>query len=151
MTTTALGIDAPPEVVFATLVDAESYPQWLVGAKYIRRVSSTWPAPGSSFHHAVGVGPLTIKDSTTVMDQQAPRLLVLLAGVGPLGSARVRFTVTDDREGGSHVAVEEEPATGLMKVLWNPVTRPLVALGLWGRNAISLQTLRALAEDRARA
>jgi uncharacterized protein YndB with AHSA1/START domain len=151
VTTTALGIDAPPEVVFATLVDADAYPQWLVGAKHIRRVTSTWPAPGSSFHHSIGFGPLAIKDSTTVVDNQSPRLLVLLAGIGPLGSARVRFTVTPDGEGGSHLSVEEEPTTGPLKALWNPATRPLVAFGLWGRNAASLQALRALAEDRARA
>ena len=35
----------------------------------------------------------------------------LLAGIGPLGSARVRFTVTPDGDGGSHLSVEEEPAT----------------------------------------
>jgi hypothetical protein len=151
VTTTALGIDAPADVVHATLVDAEAYPQWLVGAKYIRHVSGTWPAPGSAFHHAVGIGPLTIKDTTTVIDERAPRLLVLLAGIGPLGSARVRFTVTPDGEGGSHLSVEEEPATGPLKLLWNPLTRPLVAFGLWGRNAVSLQAFRALAEDRARA
>jgi uncharacterized protein YndB with AHSA1/START domain len=151
MTCTALGIDAPPEVVFATLTDVDAYPRWLVGAKYIRRISDGWPAAGSSFAHAVGFGPLTIKDRTTVIDHQPPQLLVLLAGVGPLGSARVRFTVTADGDGGSHLSVEEEPATGALRALWNPVTRPLVAVGLWGRNAISLQSLRALAEDRARA
>ena len=151
MTTSALGIDAPAEVVFSILVDAETYPQWLVGAKHIRQVSSEWPAVGSAFDHAVGIGPITIKDSTTIIDQRAPRVLVLLAGIGALGSARVRFTVTPDRDGGSHLSVEEEPATGPLKALWNPVTRPLVAFGLWGRNAVSLQAFRALAEDRARA
>lgn len=151
MTTTALGIDAPPEVVYSILIDAEGYPQWLVGAKYIRGVTDTWPAVGSSFRHAVGLGPLTIKDSTTIIDQTPPRVLVLLAGIGPLGSARVRFTVTADGEDGSHLSVEEEPATGPLKALWNPLTRPLVAFGLWGRNAVSLQALRAMAEERARA
>jgi len=151
VTTSALGIDAPPEVVFAALTDAEAYPQWLVGAKYIRRVTGRWPEPGSSFEHAIGWGPLTIKDSTSVLEQTAPRLLVLRAGLGPLGAARVRFTITSDGEGGSHLSIEEEPLSGPMKALWSPLTRPLVAFGLWGRNAVSLQGFRALAEDRARA
>jgi uncharacterized protein YndB with AHSA1/START domain len=151
VTTTALGIDAPAEIVFSILVDAEGYPQWLVGAKYIRGVSSAWPAVGSSFQHAVGLGPLTIKDSTTISDKAPPHVLVLLAGIGPLGSARVRFTVTPDGNDGCHLSVDEEPATGALKALWNPLTRPLVAFGLWGRNAVSLQALRALAEERARA
>jgi uncharacterized protein YndB with AHSA1/START domain len=150
VTTSALGIDAPPDVVFATLTDVESYPEWLVGAKHIRAVGETWPATGSSFHHTIGFGPLSMKDRTTVIDSHPPKVLVLLAGVSVLGSARVRFTVTDDGNGGSHLAIEEEPATGPMKVLWNPLTRPLLAASLWGRNAISLQSFRALAEERAR-
>ncbi len=151
MTTTAIGIDAPPEVVFATVADPETYPRWLVGAKHIRGVEPHWPAPGSSFHHAVGFGPFTIRDRTTVLVNEAPKVLVLLARVGALGAARVRFTVTEQADGGAHLAIEEEPATGAVRALWNPLTRPLVAAGLWGRNAVSLQALRALAEDRARA
>lgn len=150
MTTSTLGIDAPAEVVFDTLVDAEAYPQWLVGAKHIRSVDDDWPAPGSSFHHAVGVGPLTVKDHTTVLLAIAPRTLVLLARVGPVGAAKVRFTVTQTDDG-SHLAIEEEPASGPLRALWHPLTRPVVAMLLWGRNAASLQAFRALAEDRARA
>ena len=150
MTTSALGIAAPAEVVYDTLVDAEAYPQWLVGAKHIRSVDGDWPDPGSSFHHAVGAGPLTVRDRTTVLLAMPPHTLVLLARVGPLGAARVRFTVTTT-EDGSHVAIEEEPASGPLRAMWNPMTRPLVAVLLWGRNAASLQAFRALAEDRARA
>lgn len=150
MTTSALGIDAPPEVVHATITDAESYPRWLVGARAIRRVAPEWPEVGSQFDHTVGFRPVTIADHTTVLECRAPNLLVLLAGVGPLGSARVRFTVTPDGQGGSHLSIEEEPATGVLRFLWNPLTRPVLALSLWGRNAISLQALRALAEERAR-
>ena len=150
MTTSALSMDAPAEVVFDTLLDVETYPQWLVGAKHIRAVDEDWPAPGSSFHHAVGAGPLTVKDRTTVLLASPPHTLVLLARVGPVGTAKVRFTVTPTADG-SHLAIEEEPASGPMRVFWNPLTRPLVAALLWGRNAVSLQELRALVEDRARA
>lgn len=150
MTTSTLGIDAPAEVVFDTLVDAEAYPQWLVGAKHIRAVDDDWPAPGSSFHHALGVGPLTVRDHTTVLLAIAPHTLVLLARIGPLGTAKVRFTVTPTDDG-SHLAIEEEPASGALRAMWHPITRPLAAVLLWGRNAASLQALRALAEDRARA
>lgn len=150
MTTSALGIAAPAEVVFEILVDAEAYPQWLVGAKHIRRVDDDWPAPGSSFHHAVGVGPLKVRDRTTVLLAAAPHTLVLLARIGPIGTARIRFTVTPT-EDGSHLSIEEAPASGTLRALWNPVTRPLLGIGLWGRNALSLQAFRALAEDRARA
>lgn len=150
MTTSALGIDAPADVVFETLVDVDAYPRWLVGAKHVRSVDDDWPGPGSAFHHAVGAGPLTIRDHTTVLLAIKPHTLVLLARVGPLGAAKVRFTVTPTDDG-SHLAIEEEPASGPMRALWHPITRPLVAVLLWGRNAASLQAFRALAEDRARA
>jgi uncharacterized protein YndB with AHSA1/START domain len=151
VTTSALGIAAPPEITFATICDAETYPQWLVGAHHIRSVDDDWPAPGSSFHHALGLGPVTlVRDRTTVLEIHEPRVLVLLARIGPVGAARVRFTVTAT-DTGSHLAIEEEPAAGILRALWNPVTRPAVGFGLWGRNAASLQALRALVEERAHA
>jgi uncharacterized protein YndB with AHSA1/START domain len=151
VTATTIDVAAPPEVVHATLVDAESYPDWLVGARRIRRVEPGWPAIGSAFHHTLGWGPLAIRDRTSVERDQPPNELVLHAGMGPLGSARVRFTVAPNPDGGSHVAFEEEPVGGVARALWNPITRPLVSLSLWGRNAVSLQSLRAVAEERARA
>lgn len=148
MTATTIDIDASPEAVHATLVDATSYPEWLVGARHIRGVDESWPAPDAAFHHTIGWGPVKVRDHTSVVRNQPPAELVLNAGLGPLGSARVRFTVSRNPDGGSHVAFEEEPVGGVVRALWNPVTRPLVGLSIWGRNAISLQSLRALAEER---
>jgi hypothetical protein len=150
VTATALDVAAPPEAVHATLCDARTYPEWLVGARHIRRVDDDWPAEGSAFHHTIGVGPFTISDRTAVVRNRAPSELVLHAFLGPLGSALVRMTVAPSPDGGSHVAFEEEPAGGVLHTLWNPITRPLVGFCLWGRNAISLQALRALTEARAR-
>jgi uncharacterized protein YndB with AHSA1/START domain len=151
VTTSALGLAAPVEVTFDVVCDAALYPEWLVGAHRIREVDDDWPMPGSSFHHSLGVGPLTlVRDRTTVLEVHPPHALVLLARIGPLGSARVRFTVTPT-ETGSHLAIEEVPASGVLRALWNPLTRPAVGLGLWGRNEVSLQALRAIVEERARA
>jgi hypothetical protein len=143
-------MDAAPEVTFGVLVDPTTYPEWLVGAKRIRDLDGAWPAPGSAFHHSVGVGPLRIDDRTHVVACDAPHVLVLEAGIGPLGRARVRFTIGPDGRGGSHLAIEEEPAAGPLRLLWNPLTRPLVAASLWGRNALSLQALRRVVEERSR-
>ena len=60
-------VDAPPAVVFRTLVDPSSYAYWVVGAKTIRGVDEAWPAPGSKFHHSVGLGPVLVEDSTSVL------------------------------------------------------------------------------------
>ena len=50
---------APVETVFAVLTDPTTYPSWLIGAADIRSIDRSWPAPGSRFHHRVGVGPFT--------------------------------------------------------------------------------------------
>lgn len=149
MTTTEIDIDAPPHVTHEVVADPTTYPQWLVGAKRIRTIEPDWPAEGASFHHAVGLGPLTIRDRTTVLAHPDEHTLELEARIGPLGAARVRFVVSgldDDRR--SHLAIEEEPKDGLVRFFWSTPARPLVAASLWGRNAVSLQALRALVEER---
>ena len=148
MTATTLDVAVAPAVLFDTLTDVEAYPEWLVGARHIRRTDDAWPAEGSGFDHTLGWGPVRIHDRTTVVRFAPPHELVLHARMGPLGAARVRFTVTASPDG-SQLALEEEPTNGLTRALWNPLTRPVVGLGFWGRNAISLQSLRALVEDRA--
>jgi hypothetical protein len=148
VTATTIDTAAPPEVVHATLSDPETYPEWLVGARHIRGIDPDWPREGSAFHHTIGFGPVKIDDDTSVVRNRAPSELVLHAHLGPLGSAIVRITVARNGDGGSHIAFEEEPTGGVMRALWNPVTRPLVGLSLWGRNAVSLQSLRALTEAR---
>jgi uncharacterized protein YndB with AHSA1/START domain len=78
--------DVPIESVFAALVDPWTYPEWLVGAQDMRSVDPGWPAPGSSFHHRVGLaGPLTIADSSSSCEVDAPELLVLEVRARPAG------------------------------------------------------------------
>ena len=132
-------IEASPERVFEVLLDPTTYPRWFVGAQSIRAVDPDWPAVGSKFHHRIGVGPLTIRGSTSVLRNDRPSELMLGAGLGPLGEATVRFTV-EPHGGRSRVTVEEEPRNGLLRVAWG-VLRPVIHLGLWGRNAVSLSSL----------
>ena len=58
---------AGTDAAFAVLIDPETYPRWLIGATAIRDIDDDWPAPGSKFHHVVGVGPLQIPDDTEVL------------------------------------------------------------------------------------
>ena len=136
----------PPEEVFAALLDAASYPEWLVGAQRIRHVEPTWPEPGSSFHHTVGVGPLRISDKTTVVRVDPSVRLELRAGIGPAGAARVVFTIVGAGDGRSVVTIDETPEAGVVRFLWGTLSRPLLALGVWGRNDVSLRQLRAMLE-----
>ena len=77
MSRNVIEMDAPIDAVFEVLLDPEAYPQWVVGAKRLRDVDDNWPAPGSSFHHAVGAGPAEVRDATTVREIDPPRRLVL--------------------------------------------------------------------------
>ena len=137
-------IDATPQQVFEVLLDARSYEHWVVGCDDIRAVDGDWPQPGSTFHHTVGVGPFKVKDTTKVVELDAPKRLVLEARARPAGVARVVFTVAPDG-GGSTVCMEEHPMRGLAKTIDNPVLDGLIK----ARNAETLRRLSRQVEERA--
>src|SRR4051794_1841053 len=100
-------IDVPPERVFEVLADPESYGYWVVGSKYIRDADPGFPGQGTKFHHAVGYGPITIKDHTQVVEVDPPRRLVLQAKARPFGTARVTLELRPDGTG-THVTFLED-------------------------------------------
>jgi uncharacterized protein YndB with AHSA1/START domain len=132
-------IELARDAVWAALADPRTYPSWLVGAKHIRAVDDSWPAPGSAFHHRVGFGPLTVDDRTTVMEVEPERLLVLRIRATFALQAIVRFELSDEA-GGTHVRFEEEPARRLIGNLVRPVMDPVTH----ARNAASLDRLARL-------
>ena len=134
-------VDAPPEAVFDVLSDPRSYARWVVGSRKIRAADPDWPAAGATFDHAVGIGPLALPDSTTVRAVEPPHRLELLVRARPLTVAVVTLTLhrVGDR---TRVEMEERPADLRTRVLFNPLTDPLVRL----RNKESLRRLKALAE-----
>ena len=133
-------IAAPRARVFAILADPDSYAEWVVGASRIRDADSTWPAPGSRLHHSVGAAPVTLDDSTEVLECEEPERLVLLAHIGPLGSFRVELVLRAEGTA-THVTMHEDPVSGVPK-LGGPATGALIGL----RNALSLDRLKELAE-----
>lgn len=141
MSITRAHVDAPPERVFDILDDASTYEFWVVGCKDIRAVDAEWPAPGSAFHHSVGVGPLTLKDSTSVVERDRPRTLELRARARPAGVARVHFELTAQGSG-TTVTIEEAPIEGLPAKLHNPLQDHLIHQ----RNEETLRRLKWLAE-----
>ena len=134
-------VDAPPEAVFAVLADPRSFARWVVGSRRIRSADPDWPAPGTTFDHAVGVGPLTISDSTSVRSADPPHRLELLVRARPFTQAVVTLTLRPEA-GGTRVEMDEHPADRRSRLLFNPLTEPLVRL----RNKESLRRLKALAE-----
>jgi uncharacterized protein YndB with AHSA1/START domain len=139
-------VNAPPPAVFGVLSDPPDYSLWVVGSKAIRGYDEAWPAPGSEFHHTVGVGPLVSKDRTVVLETDPGCRLVLLVRALPFMRATVTFTL--EPEGSrTRVTMEEHPNGAPWERLWNPVLDKLTVL----RNAETLRRLKRLTEVRARA
>lgn len=136
-------IAAPPADVFAVLADGHSYEHWVVGCKRIRAVDASWPHTGASFHHSVGVGPLHIRDTTSVVERDGQRSLRLKARAWPAGAAHVNFELIPEGAG-TRVVMTEDPVDGPAKVLDNPVQQALIKL----RNVETLRRLSKLAEGR---
>jgi uncharacterized protein YndB with AHSA1/START domain len=141
MASTTTRIAAAPDRVFAVLADAWTYERWVVGCKQIRDVDGDWPAPGATFHHSVGMGPLTVRDTTTVIESDAPGRLVLRARARPAGVARVEIDLAE-AGGGTEVVMNERPISGPPALLHNPLQDRLIDR----RNAESLRRLKQLAE-----
>ena len=144
MTEVSLAIPRPVSTVFAAIADPWTYPRWLVGCQDIRAVDADWPAPGSRFHHRVGIGPLTIDDATSVLEVREDHLLRLQVRARPLGRGEVTFRVSTaaGATDATFVTLAEVPIGAL--ALARPVLDPLTH----ARNHRSLAALRSyLAPD----
>ena len=130
----------PPEAVWDALADAGGYGYWVVGSREIRDADEHWPAPGSRFHHTVGVGPLTVRDHTESLEARRPSLLRIRAKARPLGTAKVTLEMTP-QDGGTRVRMTENPDGVTSWLSLNPLTQVLVK----ARNAESLMRLEELA------
>ena len=141
MARTTAHLDAPPDAVFAVASDPWRFADWVVGAKCIRAVDSSWPEPGSRFHHRFGVGPFTIDDSTVLEELDPPHKLVLRARARPTGVARVTLELRPADGGGTDVVMDEAAVSGPAKWVQNPLTDVLVV----ARNKACLHRLGDLA------
>ena len=130
----------PPEAVWAVLADPGGYAYWVVGSKLVRDAEPGWPAPGTKFHHTIGVTRLTISDHTESLEADPPRRLKLRAKGRPLGTATVTLEL-EPRDGGTLVRITENPDGVYSPMALNPV----VHLATKYRNAESLMRLEELA------
>jgi len=143
MATNHAEFDVPPEQVWAVLADPESYAHWVVGSKHIRGADPDWPAPGTRFHHTVGVGPLELDDNSEVLEARPPERLVLRVRARPSGTANVVLELHPNGDGTS-VVMDEYPVSGLAQLLHNPLQDKLIHR----RNTESLRRLKHLSENR---
>jgi len=137
-----VAIFAPIEAVFGVLADARHYPYWVVGASEFRGADPDFPAPGSKFHHAVGIWPATLGDHTEVLACEPPHRIVLKAKARPFGTANVELELTE-HDGYTNVLMVEWPGDRLTSLFAsNPIADTLLRL----RNAEALARLKRLIE-----
>jgi uncharacterized protein YndB with AHSA1/START domain len=136
-------IRASPSAVFEVLADPRSYVYWVIGSREIRDADAAWPQPGSRFAHTVNVGPLRVRDRTTVEEVDRDRFLQLEAKARPFGTARIKIGLEPDAEG-TWVTMVEQAADPLTAFVFQPLTHLLVRY----RNVRSLDRLAELAEGR---
>lgn len=129
---------ATPEQIWAVLADPMSYERWVVGAQDIRTADGSWPEPGSTLHHTSGFGPLTLKDSTKVLESEPARRIVLEARGRPLGIARIEMRLEQKDEGTLVTMVERIARPPVLSAV-NWIFDPLV-------HSRNVETLRRLEE-----
>lgn len=130
-----------PEQVWDFLSRGDRYADWVSGTREIRDADDNWPEIGSSIHFTAGVGPLVIKDRTTVRNAEPPRMLELEVHAGRIGTARLVFEI---RPWGDQavVVLDEHPLSGPGAHVHNM----LIDLALRFRNRRMLDKLAKLIE-----
>jgi uncharacterized protein YndB with AHSA1/START domain len=135
-------VQASPDRVFAVLADGWSYSDWVVGTVHIRDVDKAWPEVGAKLHHKAGPWPLSLHDSSTVLEMTPDRHLRLLAGLWPLGEAIIDLKLEPAGGGGTRVTMAEDFEKGPLLLVRNKIND----LVLHRRNIESLSRLADIAE-----
>jgi uncharacterized protein YndB with AHSA1/START domain len=138
MARNTIRVDAPPRAVWDVLADPQLYANWVVGASTTRDVEGRWPEPGATLHHTQ---LLIVNDTTTVLESEPERRLVLEARTRPLLVARVDIKLEPDGDG-TQVVLEEEPVGGAASVVPHGVSDRVTQL----RNTEAVRRLKRLAE-----
>jgi uncharacterized protein YndB with AHSA1/START domain len=142
MSTTARTLAASPDQVFAVLADGWTYSDWVVGTSHIRDVDEAWPAVGSKLHHKAGPWPVSLHDSSTVLEMTPAQHLRLKAGLWPMGEATVDITLEPLGPDRTRVVMREQFDAGPLVGLRNALHDHL----LHRRNIEALRRLADLVE-----
>jgi hypothetical protein len=70
---------ASRQQVWDVIADGWTYSQWVVGNSRMRAVDPSWPSPGSTIHHSIGVWPALLNDETVAVACEPLQELVLVA------------------------------------------------------------------------
>ena len=133
---------APPERVFGVLEDPRSLAYFVVGSRKIRRFDPRWPELHTEVHHTVGIGPLSIRDTSEVVAVNPPSLLVLDARIRPFGALSVMFSIAR-ADAGSTLTIEEHPVRGMLS--WPAVSAIVDPLLTWRNRWMGRRVQRLVA------
>jgi len=134
-------VAASCQQVWDVMANGWTYTQWVVGNSRTRAVDSNWPEPGSAIRHSIGVWPLVINDQTEVESCTPGQELVLHAGIGWLGAARITMRLAEIPEG-CRIEMIEVPVEGPVGL----VPDRLALAAVYVRNRECMLRLAALAE-----
>ena len=112
-----------------------------MGSSEIRDVEGAWPSEGSTFHHTQFLPRVGLKDTTTVLESEPTKRILLCVRTRPLVVAEVELSLSADGAR-TNVTMVERPIGGIA----GPIHNPIFDLGLKVRNAESLRRLKRLAE-----
>ena len=138
-------VNAEPADVWAVLADGWLYALWVVGAVRMREVDDSWPQVGARLHHSVGTWPVLVDDTTSVVEVEPGRRLLLRARAWPAGEAEVELRL-DATSGGTTVTMVEDAVSGPGVLVPSPARATMLR---W-RNDEALRRLALLAENRQR-
>jgi uncharacterized protein YndB with AHSA1/START domain len=129
--------------VWDVLSDGWLFPVWVVGATHMRDVDDSWPEAGAELHPEVGAWPMSLSDTTQVVESEPKQRLVLRARAWPVGEALIEITLEAHRDG-TLVRMAEGTSRGPAYLLDNPLQRKV----LKARNVETLRRLAAIVENR---
>jgi hypothetical protein len=138
MARTSIEAGVTAESVWEVLADPRLYGNWVVGASTIREVVGRWPEVGSELHH---IQALVLRDTTTVLECEPHRRLVLEARVRPFLVARVALELEPVGER-TIITMDEVATGGVVGLVPQPVTDVLLTI----RNRETLVRLKRLSE-----
>nr|WP_067720907.1 SRPBCC family protein [Nocardia yamanashiensis] len=137
-------VPVPIEQAFEVIADGWLFALWVVGASHIRGVDEGWPRVGTRIHHSVGLWPLTVEDSTTVVAVDPPRSIELEAAVWPAGTARIWLTLDEESAGHTTIRIAERAHRGPVALMPGLLQDAM----LLPRNRESLRRLAAIITGR---
>lgn len=132
---------ATTQQVWDVIADGWTYGAWVVGASRVRSVDPGWPSPGTSLRHSIGTWPAVLDDSTSVIEADPGRRILLRARTRPVGVHTVEITV-EASGSGSVVQMREDGTSGPVRLLPRAARQAALVL----RNRETLHRLCLLAE-----